>query len=494
MAKHRHLLTATAVAAALTGALVVTGTGTATAGDSVHHHEADFNGDGYGDVAFSAGSSTVAGYREAGSIVALYGSATGISSTARSTVTQNTSGVPGGAEKGDHFGWTSAYGDFNSDGYDDLAVGASSEDLAGDTDGGMVTILWGSAAGLSGGTTLPDPAVSSHDRWGRSLAAGDFDGDGKDDLAVGSSSATIYVYKGGISKSGTAGGRYTIKPAITSGGYDGPVNLTAGDVNGDKRTDLVVNGYETSSEIGWNTNFYVPGSSSGLTMTGAKTLKRGIITGIGDVNGDGYADIVTGQSWDPEKDGSQEPSVPESVVGGQVHITYGSASGPAGTTNVTQDSGNVPGGSERGDWFGGEVSLGDVNGDGFQDLVAGASGENLGSPSVVDTGSVTVLYGSPNGIDTTSGAQFFAQSTPGVPGDDEAYDYFGGEVKLTDVTGDGKSDLTVGAYGENSGNGALTYLPSNGTKITTTGARSISTSAAGVSTDGYPEFGANAAN
>ncbi|MZD05891.1 hypothetical protein GTW43_12455 [Streptomyces sp. SID5785] len=489
-----RLMTATAVAAALTGGLVVATAAPAVAGDSVHHHEADFNGDGYGDTAFAAGDATVAGYKEAGSIVALYGSSTGISGSKRTTITQNSPGVPGGAEKGDHFGWTSAYGDFNHDGYDDLAVGASYEKLGTDTDAGLVTVLWGSAKGLTGGTVIEDPTPSGHDRWGKSLAAGDFDGDGKDDLAVGASGATIYVYKGGITTSGTAGGRYTVKPKIVSGDDTGPLNLSAGDVNGDKRTDLVVNGFETGTEYGWNTNYYVPGTASGLSVSGAKQLKRGVITGIGDVNGDGYADIVTGQDWDPEKPGSDYPSVPESVTGGQVHITYGSASGPTTTTNITQNSGNVPGGSERGDWFGGEVSVGDINGDGYQDLVAGASGENLGSPSVVDTGAVTVLYGSASGIDTASGAQFFAQSTPGVPGADEAYDGFGGEVKLTDLNGDGTSDLVVAAPGENEGNGALTYLPSNGTKITTTGARAISTTAAGVDTAGHPLFGANAAD
>ncbi|MFD3561764.1 FG-GAP and VCBS repeat-containing protein [Streptomyces sp. NPDC058686] len=490
MHKHIRIALASAAAAALTGGLLSLSTGTALAADSVHHHEADFNGDHIGDVAFSAGSSTVGGKKGAGQIVALYGSANGINAAARKTVSQNTTGVPGTAETNDGFGWVSAYGDFNSDGYDDLAVSAAWEDVDGDTDGGTVMIMWGSASGLTGGTTIADPAVSSHDRWGKTLAAGDFDGDGKVDLAIGSSAATVYVYKGGIAKSGTAGGRYTLKPPIQSGGGTGPLTLTAGDVNGDDATDLVVDGYETNTSAGWNTNFYIPGSASGLVGSSAQTLKPGIITDIGDVNGDGFGDIVTGQQWDASTDGSADQT--NSTDGGKVNITYGSASGPATTAAISQDTGNVPGGSERGDEFGGELSLGDINGDHYQDLVVGAAGENLGG--VTDTGSVTVLYGSANGINTQSGGQFFAQSTAGVPGSDETKDFFGNEVKLTDVTGDGKADLTIGVYGENSGNGALTYLPSNGTTITTTGSRSLSATSVGVSTDAYPQLGGNAAN
>ena len=117
----------------------------------------------------------------------------------------------------------------------------------------------------------------------------------------------------------------------------------------------------------------MPGTASGLSSAGAQELKRGIITGIGDVNGDGFGDIVTGQDWDPSKDGSQ-PSVPESSTGGKVHVVYGTSDGPGTTVAVTQDTGNVPGASERGDWFGSELSLGDINGDGFQtDLVVGSA-------------------------------------------------------------------------------------------------------------------------
>ncbi|MBO1333631.1 FG-GAP-like repeat-containing protein [Streptomyces sp. VRA16 Mangrove soil] len=504
MGKHRRIpvpsrnrvriATATAAAATVTGGLLAVSAGTAGAADSVHHPQADFNGDGYGDVAFAAGSATVSGHKEAGDIVALYGSASGTTGAKRSTISQNSSGVPGTAEAGDHFGWVSATGDFNHDGYDDLAVSASYEKVGTDVDGGTVAVLWGSANGLSGGTTITDPAVSSHDRWGKSLAAGDFDGDGKDDLAIGSSAATLYIYKGGLTKSSSLGGHYTVKPNIIGGGTAGPFSLFAGDVNGDNKTDLVVNGYETGTADGWNTNYYLPGSASGLTTTGAVQLKRGVITGVGDVNGDGFGDIVTGQEWDPNlSDGNGGTyTVPGSTTGGQIHVTYGSASGPAYGTDITQDTGNVPGGSERGDWFGSELSLGDINGDGYQDVVVGAAGENLGG--VVNTGSVTVLYGSADGLNTTSGAQFFAQSTAGVPGNDEKNDYFGAEVKLADTNGDGKADLNVGAAGENDFNGAVTYLPSDGTKITTTGSRGISASAAGVDTAGYPQFGANAAN
>jgi hypothetical protein len=491
MHKHLRLALATASAAALTGGLLTFSAVTATAADAVHHPLADFNDDGYGDLAYAAGNATVGGKKGAGQIVALYGSASGVTSTKRTTISQNTSGVPGSAETGDTFGWISAYGDFNGDGFDDLAVSASLEDVSGDTDGGTVVIVWGSSSGLSGGTTLADPAPSSHDRWGKSLAAGDFDGDGTEDLAVGATSSTIRVFTGGISKSGTADGGYDLKPAIMSGDGTGPINLTAGDVNGDKRTDLIVDGFETDSAEGWNANYYVPGTASGLSVSSAQKLKPGIVTGIGDINGDGFGDIVTGEEWDPSND-PDVPSVPESATGGKAHVIYGSASGPATATAVTQNTGSVPGSSERGDFFGNELSLGDINGDGFQDLVVAAAGENLNG--VVDAGAVTVLYGSASGLNTTSGYQYFAQSTAGVPGSDETEDYFGSEVKLTDVTGDGRADLTVGAYGENGGNGSVVYLPSDGTKITATGSRSLAASSVGVSTDGSPLLGGNAAN
>jgi hypothetical protein len=485
-----RLALATATAAALTGGLLTFSAATASAADSFKTAKADFNGDGIGDVAASAPGAYVSGHADAGQVVVLYGTATGVSSAKRSTISQNTTGVPGTAEAGDGFSSETAYADFNGDGYDDLAVASPYEKVGTDTNGGTLAVLWGSASGLTGkGVTISDPAASSHDYWGKDLAAGDFDGDGKADLAVGNSSSTIYIFRGGISAYGEAiEGRTALKPPIQSGTNDdpfGPMSLTAGDVNGDGCTDLIVDGFETQTSYGWNTNYFLPGSANGLSASSAKALKPGIITAIGDINGDGYGDIVSGAGWDGKtEDGTP---VPDAADGGKVNITYGSASGPASTSGITQNTGNVPGTSEKGDAFGWDLDMGDINGDGYQDLVVSAPDEDI--DGVSNTGMVTVLYGSASGVKVSSGVQSFAQSTAGVPGNDEKSDLFGADVKLDDVTGDGKADLLVGSY-ENSANGAVTYLPSNGTTITTSGSRTISPSTSGVSTSGTPQLGA----
>ncbi|MFD9134403.1 FG-GAP and VCBS repeat-containing protein [Streptomyces bottropensis] len=431
MRKHSRLALATASAAALTGGLLTFSATTATAADPVHHPVADFDDDGYGDLAYSAPVATVDGKTYAGQIVALYGSPSGVTGENRTTLSQNTPGIPGSAEIGDAFGGHSAYGDF--------------------------------------------------------------DGDGTEDLAIGTASSTVHVFGDGIATSGKPGSYRTFKAPIRSEEFTGALDLHAGDANGDRRTDLIVSGIEAGGAWRHNVNFYVPGTATGPSVASARKLKPGLVSAVGDINGDGFGDIVTGQHWDPIDD-PDVLSAPDSVTGGKVNITYGSAAGPvtATSTAVSQNTGQVPGTSEREDSFGFEVSLGDINGDGFQDLVAATSDEDL--KGVVDAGAVTVLYGSAAGLDTDAGFQYFTQSTAGVPGTNERYDHFGSEVKLTDVTGDGRADLTVGRAGENFGNGSVVYLPSDGTKITTTGTRSLGPSAVGVSTHSSPNFSADAAN
>ncbi|MGX1887781.1 FG-GAP-like repeat-containing protein [Streptomyces sp. NPDC055287] len=478
---HRSLRTtlATATAAALTGGLLIAGAGAAAAAPP--GLQGDFNGDGYRDLAVSASGATVNGHNGAGAVTVLYGSPAGAGAQKIQTITQETPGVPGGAEKQDRFGGHTATADFNGDGYADLAVGALLEDVGSDVDGGSVTVVFGSATGLTGGVTIPDPTSTKHDHFGSGVAAGDFNGDGKQDLAAKSDNNKIDIFRGGISKTGATGGRYSVTtPVLAVEGHD-IFNITAGNVNNDGRTDLVVDGYEGDStgDYSYNANYYLPGSTSGITTTNAKKLPAGIITDIGDTNGDGFGDIVIGNTWD------ERPGV---SVGGAVHVVYGTASGPTGGKDtITQDSPGVPGGSEKGDLFGGELSLGDINGDGLQDLAIGAPNEDIGG--IADTGMVTVVYGTPNGF-SDSGAQAIEQDTPGVPGASEKLDGFGGEVFLSDTTGDGKADMTVGVPWENAENGYVVAFRSDGAKISTTG-RGIGLAATGISTAGAPVLGLN---
>ncbi|MFI9354551.1 hypothetical protein [Streptomyces lydicus] len=482
MPKHLRTTLVTAAATALAAGLLTAATGTASAAPAANGRQGDFNGDGYRDLAVAAPAATVDGKQRAGALTILYGSAHGIDASRHVTLSQNSPGVPGAAEAGDLFGASLAAGDFNSDGFADLAVSAPYEDVAGDADGGTVQILWGAAGGLSGSgsATLADPAPSRHDRFGAALAAGDFDRDGTADLAVGTSSSTLHVFKGGLSRSGAPGAHTAIALPILGEATNGILNLTAGEVTDQGYSDLVVSAYDNRSPY-FNVNYYLPGTPAGLSGARAQRLPAGIITAIGDVTGDGFGDLVTGVLFDDK--------VPGSTKGGKVNVIHGSASGPRvdRIETITQESGAIPGSSETGDKFGYEVSVGDINGDGVQDLAIGAATETVDGAS--RTGAVTVLRGSRAGVDTVHHVQYFHQNSPGVPGANEKDDLFGGEVFLSDLNGDKKADLTVGATYENGGDGAVITLPSDGTRLTTTGSRFLAPSAVGLSTAGAPQFG-----
>ncbi|MFC8132013.1 FG-GAP repeat protein [Streptomyces sp. NPDC057302] len=477
-----RLAAATAAAAALTGGLLtLTATSASAAPAATQPDDADFNGDGVADVATSAPHANVGGKDKAGQVVVTYGGA----EQRHRTYSQNSAGVPGTAETGDVFGADTAYGDFDSDGYDDLAVGAIGEDVGTDVDGGTVQVLWGSPSGLSGGSTVKDPRPTKHDRFGGPLQAGDFDGDGKDDLAVGAASgaATLDIFDDGIKRSGATGGRYTVLPPIHSGEDAGPFNLHSGDVNGDGKDDLIVNGFSTADD--YNANLWLPGSANGVTTNGVQRLPAGIVTDVGDTDGDGYGDVIIGLTWDDGIDGAHK--------GGTVYVVKGNANGPYGESQaITQDTAGVPGGGEKGDSFGSELDLGDINGDGHLDLVVGTPGEDL--DGVADAGSVTVIYGAADGSGlSTQGAALYSQDTPGVPNANEKHDFFGSDVHVDDLNADGRGDVIVGAQGENGENGAFYILDAlpDGRLAGTSGTY---TSTVGISATGTARLGTNFAD
>jgi len=152
---------------------------------------ADFDGDGYADLAIGVPGETVDGVEKCGLVNVIYGPANGLSSNGSERWSQNKLGVSGTAEPNDNFGYSLAAGDFDNDGFSDLAIGVPNEDIPGYNGAGAVNVLYGSAQGLTGDDDqlltqdlMPegDPLIGA--RFGATLAAGDFDGNGHDDLAI----------------------------------------------------------------------------------------------------------------------------------------------------------------------------------------------------------------------------------------------------------------------------------------------------------------------
>ncbi|GGN75389.1 hypothetical protein GCM10011579_055430 [Streptomyces albiflavescens] len=449
--RKRTLLLATTLTTGLLTALPAT-----TAAAAPSHLVGDFNGDGYQDAAAGTPQASPGNTSWAGAVGIAYGSSTGIGRT--TSITQNTSGIPGTAEDNDFFGDALAVGDLNNDGYSDLAIGTPYEQVGDDVDGGTVVIVWGSSSGLSGATTLKDPAATGHDRWGQSLAIGDFTGDGKADLAVGATGTTQWIVKGGFTKAGATGSKVSFTTSFTATG--GALRLTAGKINGDGKTDLIVGGHKKlSSEKYLDRNFLYYGTSSAPTQK--LELPYGWQTATGDLNKDGFGDIVVGQT---------ENTTDGDWSFGTGVISYGSATGIASKADIP-------------DFGTGRPSIGDINGDGYPDLAVGNPEDS--SVTTVN-GAVLVHYGSATGLGSPV---TYTQDTPGVPGSAERNDFFGTAVLLTDVTGDGKADLLAGADGENDGDGLITFLKGSASGITTSGAANYGPSAFGISTAGDPTLG-----
>ncbi|MCT9078906.1 FG-GAP-like repeat-containing protein [Streptomyces fulvoviolaceus] len=472
MRKRTLLLAATLT----TGLLTVALPGTATAAPS--GLAGDFNGDGYRDVAIGADSAKVGSVSGAGAVVVLYGSSTGVSAAKKTVITQNSTGVPGTAEEGDRFGNSLAAGDLNADGYADLVVGAQYEGV-GTFDGvGAATVIWGSKSGLTGGSALPSPAGLNE--WGgysSGVATGDFDGDGKTDVTVTGQSRTG-LYKGPFARTG--------KPVSLTDVYEvgSTYEVIAGDLDADGAAERVYP-YTVSSDHGGVINYlsHDPGNEShpesdyiGTELTEADG-HQGV---VGDINGDGYGDLVLGDHEDPRSDKKTGHK------GGQISVWYGSATGPdpeQTPTVIHQDSTGVPGAGEAEDLFGAALSVGDINGDKYADVAVGAPGEDNGTAK--SSGSVTILFGSATGL-KGSGAKSYTQNTAGVPGSNESYDAFGQSVRLVDINKNGKADLVAGAGGENN-YGAVTVLRGSASGLTTTSAKYLS--ARDVSLKGDASFG-----
>jgi hypothetical protein len=444
---HLRFAVAATVAAAMTGGLFTVTAGPVAAAAAKYGD--DFNGDGYRDYAQYSEQT------KGGGVLVTFGTASG-PGTKTQLISQASAGVPGAAEAGDAFGGHRVAADFDRDGYGDLAVAASAEDVDGRESQGAVTILWGSASGLSGGTTVPNKAPRPNGFMGTDLATGDFNGDGRPELALVNSSK-VFVHRGTFARTGVTGTVNTLDKVS----FDATA-LVAGKVDGDSKSDLVVIGYAFGDTYVAADAWFFKGGS---TFTPGRTLR---LDKASNASG-GTVNSEDGLIADFDKDGYGDLAVSDWMYDdyrGRVTLWYGSSSGPSTSARITQATGGVAGTPESGDSFGWSMSAGDVDGDGYQDLAIGVWGEAIGS--VRYAGGVHVLHGRSGGL-TGTGSQFFDRGTAGVPGELQEFDEFGSRLLLRDVNGDGRADLHVA--------GAMSpgvRLLGSASGVTTTGATTVS--------------------
>ncbi|MEO0985992.1 MAG: hypothetical protein AAFY20_10620 [Cyanobacteria bacterium J06639_14] len=362
----------------------------------------DFDGDSFDDVA--SGSKLLGAIADE-DVNVLYGSSVGLTSLRNQRWTQNNLNKIGPAgddtELGDWFGTALATGDFNQDGFDDLVVGAPGEAIGSQDNAGAVNIIYGSEVGLSTFRTRSDQffhqssgiaAAETNDYFGKSVATGDFNGDGFDELVVGAPGEDFNTIVDG-----------------------GAVHVLSGTANG-----LTTVGHR----------FLVQGPGSGLAGSINSNDRFGESLATGDLNNDGFDDLVIGA---PGEDNDK----------GVVHILYGSANGLVANTHLVYERPAL-GVREVGDRFGETLVIEDWNNDGFDDLL-------VGSPNnIAGVGTVHILNGSASGVYVYD-AELLSQSSqdfPDVPGLDEVGDLFGTSLALGDFNSNGSLSLAVGAPGE----------------------------------------------
>lgn len=448
MSKQRRTWrTGLAVALAATGAVALP-TATASAGPATASARAasatasatqsvrqDFNGDGYEDLAVSAASGTVQGRTGAGYVAVVYGSASGLKTSTRQVYSQASPGVPGAPEKYDYFGSGLDSADLDGDGYTDLLVTAFGErwTAGGEERRARVTVLWGGSGGFASGTALSAVGIKSYQD--SDLASGDFNGDGHQDL--------IRRDRVEFGPFGRDGSPASVQDPGLVGASETAHEVVAGDVDGDGITDVVARVIDSHLDDRDPRHVlrYLRGGTDGLAAPtelkdahGVPVDAQGFDLALGDLNGDGRADLVNGDYT--------------------VEISFGTENGPDTTATrvIDQDTPGVPGSQEPGDTFGNELTVGDVDGDGYGDILVGNPFEAI--DTVSEVGSIAVV---PGGADGPTGARtrVLSQQTAGVPGAPEAGDRFGWGFDLVDGNGDGRAEPVVGAYGENGWDGAV---------------------------------------
>lgn len=371
----------------------------------------DFNNDGYADIAMG-----VIGEGDAltkpGAVQVIYGSANGLDPLAAP-------GHPGnqlifqptpGPQHFAGFGLALAVGDFNGDGFGDLAVGANGENIGLDGNNeGSVTVFYGSATGLVPGSAqrLTEATPTKSNQFGFFVAAGDFNGDGRDDLAVDALNKAV---------NGVAGAGAVL---LYPGSSTGLVSANPAQLDADK-----------------------PGTKGAATYY----AQFGSELAVGDVNNDGRADLAVAAPGD---------TVKGKIAAGAVHLFFGCSGGPnctllnTGTDQyITQETIGVQGSAEAGDTFGLALAMANFGRGPGADLAVGVPGE--GVKTAAAAGVVQVFYSDGAQL-TVEGNQFLNQGNGWIADTAEENDRFGSVLAAGNLGKSPEAELVIGVTFEDVG-------------------------------------------